>query len=445
MENFSERQKEEIKNEEAISFVENKNLKENKRNLFKKSVEKLGKLNKNKAMYALAAFLTLTPVITSSCGSEKEAVNMENLECNLDFNSLERFQNYQEKRKTVSFSESMTSRKVGGLFKDYLGIDSDTIPEYAEVDYFNQMLKLWDRKVNRENTTEATKDNAGKVLQTYYENKELSNLKGFQKDIANSIRLVNKNLDKEKLGNHFKFNEKENKILEDMSNLISSENLLAYGMTELMPSIQDGKFNKEVLSFLLENAGKNYILSIPALHDKYLSFGLYQFTSFAVKSDAESKEGASIINEFLKEEHQIPGSVSKLIGDDHHKAAYLFSIYNLARVIKQGKGESFDKFLSLKSEKEKKEIISIYIATAHHLPAPSRRAFIKWLNSNDPNVKEYINILNKDNEALKQYAIKTSNNLSALDPSYKAFKLADFQKPKPVKSKNLAKTTKRKS
>ncbi|MEA4910974.1 hypothetical protein SDC9_08011 [bioreactor metagenome] len=441
MENFS-LQKSKKENKSTVSNEDLKS-KESKKdtNIFKESLKKLGYFNKNKAMYALAAFLSLTPVISTSCGSEKESANIE---CNLEDNTINRFQNYEDKRKTVVFSEEMVGRKVGELFKDYLNIESDTIPQTADVDYFTGILNLWHKKVNRENTSEATKDNAGKVLQTYYENKDLSNLKNFQKDISRSIKTVNENLDREKMGEHFKFNEKENQVLKDMSELISSENLLAYGMTELMPSIEDGKFNKEVLSFLLENAGKNYILSIPALHDKYLSFGLYQFTSFAVKSDTDGKDGASVINDFLKKEHQIPGSVSKLKEDDHHKAAYLFSIYNLARVLRQGDLNSFEKFLNQKSEKEKKEIISIYIATAHHLPAPSRTAFINWLKVQNSGVKGYIDILNKNNEALKQYAIKTSNNLSALDKSYQAFKLKDFPKDKPAKKASSKKVAKKK-
>lgn len=431
MENFLEEKVQNKKATESV-FKNETNVeggdKKDRRNIFQKSVENLGRLNRDKAMYALAAFLSVAPVINISCFSEKGVVDKDSIECNLEDNTINRFQNYQEKVRLIPFPENMTGRKVGGLFKDYLGLDSDTIPEYVEVDYFNQMLKLWYKKVNRKNTTEATKNNVGKVLQTYYENKETSTLKGFQKDIANSIRVIDKNLDRKKLGEHFKFTEKENEILEDLTKLISSENLLAYAMTELMPSIEDGKFNKDVFSFLLENAGKNYILSIPALHDKYLSFGPYQFTSFAVRSDEEAKGGASVINEFLDFEYQIPGSVSKLVGDDHHKASYLFSIYNLARALRQGESELFDKFLKNKNEKEKKEIISIYIATAHHLPANSRTAFIKWLRRDNSNVKDYINILNKNNRALAEYAIKTSNNLSALDSSYTAFKLVNFPK-----------------
>lgn len=434
LENLEER-------EYSFSTLETKQeQKESKKNFFRKNVEKLGRLNKKSAMYALAAFLTLSPVVNTSCGSAEKESGI--IECNLEDGSINRFQNYQEKKKVVAFPESMIDRKAGKLFQDYLGIESNVIPTHAEVDYFSNMLNLWQTKVNRKNVTKATKDNAGKVLQTYYENKEITNLKGLQKNISENIRLVDKNLDKEGLAKHFRLDEDKNKILNSLSNLVSSENLLAYGMTELMPSIEDGKFNKEIMSFLLENAGENYILSIPALHDDYLSFGLYQFTSFAVKADVESKEGASIVNDFLPEEHRIPGSVSKLVGDDHHKAAYLFSIYNLARVIKQGDTKDFDKLLKLKSEKDKKEIITIYIATAHHLPAPSRRLFLKWLESNNVNVKEYINILNKNNEALKQYAIKTSNNLSALDSSYKSYKLTDF--PSSANKKLLAKNTRKK-
>ena len=149
--------------EYSFSTLETKQeQKESKKNFFRKNVEKLGRLNKKSAMYALAAFLTLSPVVNTSCGSAEKESGI--IECNLEDGSINRFQNYQEKKKVVAFPESMIDRKAGKLFQDYLGIESNVIPTHAEVDYFSNMLNLWQTKVNRKNVTKATKDNAGKVL-----------------------------------------------------------------------------------------------------------------------------------------------------------------------------------------------------------------------------------------------------------------------------------------
>jgi hypothetical protein len=135
-----------------------------------------------------------------------------------------------------------------------------------------------------------------------------------------------------------------------------------------------------------------YIGSLPALYDKYLSVGGWQFTSFAVREDASGAEGASLVSKFAAPEHKIPGSVMKLVREDHDRAAYYFSLYNVARLIgctKKYKGKEVSyvcasnkqraAFGRLISTPQGVDQVAQYTAIAHHLPAPARDRTRSWL------------------------------------------------------------------
>lgn len=228
------------------------------------------------------------------------------------------------------------------------------------------------------------------------------NIKGIYR--LNDIKTRSGNLSR----NQKKINElrkKRFKLAKEIVGKLDENHILSYGLTELMPSI-DGKFNTNLLDFLLRNAGREYVEALPAMHDKKSSFGLYQFTSFALND--LTKDGASKVNQALSNEYKIPGSVNQLRRNDHHKAAYMFAIHNLFHVIGQLNETQIERLDRVYNNKMD-EIVQ-YVATAHHLPVNARKSLKGWINNKFKD--SYIDSCWP--KTLRLYARKTERNLRAL-------------------------------
>jgi hypothetical protein len=168
----------------------------------------------------------------------------------------------------------------------------------------------------------------------------------------------------------------------------------------------DGNLNVKIMEILLRNAGSNYLFTIPALYDKLLSLGLYQFTSYAVNSG--TKQGASRINAFLPTLVRIPGSVIELRNGEHHRAAFLFSLDNLANLVKKVDKKEFQALKNVR--RMKPGDIVTFMATAHHAPGLAIRNARAWLQQGG---KGSLNAFLKGR--LVSYGRKSDNNLVALE------------------------------
>jgi hypothetical protein len=187
-------------------------------------------------------------------------------------------------------------------------------------------------------------------------------------NIKISINKINKKFDRDKFWTEkLKWNEEKIKLFKNICSNIDEKCLLSYGMTELMPS-PDWNLNKEILDFLLKNGWENFVMNLPAVADDYTSFGLYQFTSFAVFDTWERQEWASVMNLYLPEELQIPWSVTKLQWQDHHKAAYLFAMYNIYNLIFKADWETIKSLKLLINQKDNNDLAQL-IAIMHNLPS----------------------------------------------------------------------------
>lgn len=92
------------------------------------------------------------------------------------------------------------------------------------------------------------------------------------------------------------------------------------------------EFNDKVFTLLLENAGKEYLLFFPALGDNLLSYGPYQITHAAV----DGKNGGATMadDRFTGGKMLKTRDIRKFPLEDHHKAAYLLALTNVALLVK---------------------------------------------------------------------------------------------------------------
>ncbi len=246
------------------------------------------------------------------------------------------------------------------------------------------------------------------LLKDYDKKRTFLSLKEYIQKADRVANNIYENLDWEKYGNKAKLDEIKVNLLKKLSSKIGGEELLAYAFTELLPS-DNGKINVKVFDLLLENAGREYIESIPAIYDKYASIGPFQMTSYALYDiPGEEKRGASKVAPYVKD-LDFPSNVIKLRGDDNFEAAYLFAVDNISFILRKLDKSQVNKFKDL-YDYSGDDLVQ-YIATAHHAPANARVAFKRFIDKGCKKGEFYKSC----NKALTLYALKTKNNYKAIN------------------------------
>jgi len=303
----------------------------------------------------------------------------------------------------------LQGRKLGDLYAKFLGIPDGHVPMKASVDFEKNLARLWAGKINRKDSSDSSNANVGKVLAYYRANKSRMNLKKFVQLAGKEVASVKANIDWAKLCRIEQLHEDRCRVLQAISKDIVGRDVIAYGMTEIFPAA-DGELNVAYLDILLRQAGSEYVDSLPAIHDGYLSFGLYQFTSFAVYDTGREQRGASIVNRSVTGSARIPGSVISLRNGDHHRAAYMFAIHNIATLLRLGSDKEV-RILGKLHAKHQDEIVQ-FIAISHHLPGPAIKGARRWIGNG---MKQELQV--SLGKILGKYAHKTQGNLAYL---YKA-------------------------
>ncbi len=279
----------------------------------------------------------------------------------------------------VNVPSSLRGRKLNDLFTHYTGI-AGLVPDKVPADFPTQQLpKLWAEKERRHGETPAVAEARKEFIATYDQKKaEKMGWRGFREHAQLSIDSLRGTLDWQGFGKTFGLTSVDLRLVHELESEINGTSLIAYCLTELMPGT-DGRLNRDMLDFLLHAGGHEYVERIPAVNDEKLSFGPYQFTEFALFDTGHERRGASRVNRHVPQSLRLPGSVVKMKGDDHHKAAYLFALCNLALLVK-GIDEN-DKHALLGRSGKLHEPIVEFIATAHNLPAVAIKDFRNYLSA----------------------------------------------------------------
>ncbi len=288
----------------------------------------------------------------------------------------------------------IAGRKLGDLYTKYLGLSAGRIPQTVNVSFDERMASMYHQKVMFE---KCKKKNGSKIcvvasdtvlsqspelLENYLKSDRMKmGIKDFISIADEKMARGKKFLDWRRLCKSaaYRLSDEKCKLLQSIVGDLQGKDLIAYGMTELLPS-DDGELNVKYLDIVLRNAGAQFLYNVPALGDRYASLGLYQFTFFALREDDEKVEGVSVVNSFVKEGgDKLPGSVVALSGHQHHTAAFYFAVHNLASLISRlGKQEM--KTLTEVHHKAQTEMV-VLIACAHHAPGHTFPTAGKWLRA----------------------------------------------------------------
>ena len=299
----------------------------------------------------------------------------------------------------------LAGKKLHDLYAAYTGL-SGIIPPEAVINFPQQLEQMWAKKFVRAKHNSTVENTGKKILKKYAEHEPKTESVGrYHVAVERALKDTMDHMDWDKLGHIKNLDPEQLKLVKSICLSVNSRHLLAYCLTELMPSA-DGKLNVEVLNFLLQSAGPEYIESIPAMFDPKTSFGPYQFTEYALYENGKERRGASIPNQALTK-GKIPGSVAQLQGMDHHKAAYLFMVDNFSNLVHKLNSHEFQ-VLKTKWHQKQNDLVA-YAATAHHGPAVAMSTAKRWLDSgaNHP-------YMNSCGRIYALYAKKTEANFAAL-------------------------------
>ncbi|MFB6182055.1 MAG: hypothetical protein ABEJ24_04115 [Candidatus Magasanikbacteria bacterium] len=261
-----------------------------------------------------------------------------------------------------------------GLYADWVGFNGTCI-EKVEVNFADRLQDMWNKKKGN-----PVAEKTGKKLVREYRQQwfvQTTSIGGY-------IELVDDVVDEtavnwEKLASEYSLNPSEKRLVMKIGENVHGVDMVAYSMTELLPeapeSGKDWKFNMHVFDWILKNGGLEYLRRMPAIYDSKTSFGPYQFTEYALHDAQGIVRGASRANHAVRP--KIPGSVSELRGNDHARAAYLFVLHNVAKLV-QGLSEKEEKILSENLD-ENWASFTGYFAAAHFLPAGARPTMEAWI------------------------------------------------------------------
>lgn len=306
--------------------------------------------------------------------------------------------------KTVDL-QSLQKYKFDDLYSDLLGLKGQ-VPPSARIDFEDNLETMWDKKLNRKRgVTKSAEGAAGGVVAYYAKNQTRMTLQQYVTWINHDVEGLKKSVDWIGLCG-VKLRGDRCKLLREIAEKTYGVDLVAYGMTELFPSA-NGTLNVRLMEVLLQNAGRQYLETIPAMHDRLTSLGLWQFTQYAVYNVGREVRGASAVNLYVGKPYKIPGSVLALRNEHHHRAAYMFAVANLKDLVRLMSDKEVANLL--RGHRKHLDELVQFIATAHHLPGPAIKGARRWA-ANDMKLSLQVSLGPK----LRKYADKTQGNLLAL-------------------------------
>ena len=317
----------------------------------------------------------------------------------------------KDKPKEAPRLPQINRKRAPNLLTDVYGINVNGLNITAvSTDWGKQLTRAWGIKC-RVSCKDVAEEFGRHVSELYPKQPTKMTFQLYTALAGDTAKVVREALDWSALENSYQLTEKQTAFVKRLIKRIDGKELMAYALTELMPS-SDGDQNRAILDFLLQRAGREFVELIPAVHDPYTSFGPFQPTQYAIYH-VEELRGASITNQFLPSKLRIPGSVNQLRGNDHFKMATLFATDNLAAIARRIPDKDIPTGFVPTSE-----LVSI-ISCSHHAPAPCRTAAVAWFKNGKKKPFHVEKIDPKGREVrraddLNRYIQKSRANLAAL-------------------------------
>ncbi len=281
----------------------------------------------------------------------------------------------------MSLEHVIKTTGLNDTYKHYTGLDDGD-----EADYERALEDLWETKKDGRLSKEFHGD-ANKIVATYdQEAAEKTTLKEHLTTLDKHVDKIHDNYDftglftvPDRKGGEKPIHEEKSRFVMNIMDEVDGETLQAYSTTELFPAINP-ELNTIIYDKLLQEAGKEFILAIPALGDNYMSFGPYQLSSKAV-----NPEGTGKYNEHLPRGLQAPESMTHHeTWEDHTTSAYLNMIGNATilgnKLFTNGLLTAFNDRFEQLPERQRELLVTGLLSTAHNNPSLAARGLANYVS-----------------------------------------------------------------
>ena len=304
-------------------------------------------------------------------------------------------------------------RNLNALYTGVEGI----VPASMTINPCEQFKAAWRAKLARKEVTGATLKTIPFIVRQFCQGtRTYTDVKTFVGDINQALSLATASIDFESLcaDARYKLSRLKCDLLKEVAENTTGEELVTYGLTELMPAQKRGLLNAQILDHMLRNCSLECVMNFPALNDKMASVGFWQFTSFAVyrtRGDGKDARGASIVSLYAGEDFKISTSVvgeNGLTPREHVLAAHYFGLHNIALLLRYASDNEVVEFKRVVDAGRTEDVLT-FKAIAHHLPSPAINRTRAWLAHGAKG-----SLRGALGPALTIYAIKTHYNLLGL-------------------------------
>ncbi len=288
----------------------------------------------------------------------------------------------------------------------YVGKSAVGKVDWDHVDLAKNVELMWARKARTFKVTPATaKSVAGIVARYRATPHQTTTLPAYARTADNVVNAARSGVDWPGLCNRYRVSSDRCVRLQYLAGRIDGRMMVAYAMTELFTS-RRGETNAQLMDMMLRKAGVDFLNVTPAIGDRFLSMGPYQFTSYAVRHDASGRQGANCVAEYGK--YPIAGSVLGLTPRQQHAAAFYFATYNMIRMVNSLSPRQYAT-LAKRSPISRADL-TVFMATSHHAPGKALGSVRAWLQAGGK-PGELAKFQRGDNRG---YAAKSRANLAAL-------------------------------
>ena len=189
----------------------------------------------------------------------------------------------------------------------------------------------------------------------------------YHREIAETIRHTHDEVDWEKMRTWFHLSSAQHAFLRRAERFIDSQTLLAFNLSELMPS---GALAYDLFDTILKTGGVEFVFRIPSGGDLKMSYGPGQLTERVFENGKEDK-GSIVRMKGVLKHHLLPEDIAHIRGAHHHIASYLNAIFNLV-VLTQSLSDK--EAIALMNEPIGDDL-RLYISGAHNHPSGALTSF----------------------------------------------------------------------
>lgn len=284
----------------------------------------------------------------------------------------------------MNFTQLMQTSNLNGMIKKYTDFNGNTISFPHALD------NLWDIKLLK--MRGRFSDLATSFVQTYdQQTTPKSTLQEYKQNMGEELEAMLHHFDKEQFFEKHAHPQRQ-RFFENYLSHLNENVLMSYCLTELFPDINPG-LNAAVMDKLLREAGPEFALKIPAVHDKYLSFGPFQLTSKII-----TPEGAPTLNDYFPEKFRIPASMKYYDTQEEHVRGAIMSILYNAEILANklytdNQLTNFNDAFEQLTPRQQELFLAGQIASAHHFSSKAASGVRDYMREVEQGTKKFDDII----------------------------------------------------